>query len=147
MEETFALGKKFAENLGGVQIVLLYGELGAGKTEFVRGVCSGFGFEGRVLSPTFQLVRVYEIKVKRQKAKGKSGNRVRRVRRIFHVDLYRLENNVGFEGIKEYFEDEEGVTLVEWVERLPKEQLPPKFWQVKIIFLSENERQFDILGI
>lgn len=140
---TFALGKKLAAKLHAGDAVLLYGDLGAGKTELVKGICSGLGYKGRVLSPTFQIVREYKIECKKQNAKCK----IVWTRKIFHIDLYRLESGSGLEGIEEYFGDKEAVTLVEWAERLSERQLPQKYLKVSIEILSESERRFGILEV
>lgn len=82
-------------------LVLLKGDLGAGKTTFVRGLTRGMGSSAHVASPTFQLVRVYSGRVQ-----------------IAHVDLYRLEDAAGLSdlGLDELLD--EGAVLVEWGDRL-----------------------------
>ena len=92
------------ERLRKGDIVLLVGELGAGKTTFVRGVAQGAGSEAAVASPTFQLVRVYPGRVQ-----------------LAHVDLYRVENasELGGLGLDELAD--EGAVVVEWGDRLDVE--------------------------
>jgi tRNA threonylcarbamoyladenosine biosynthesis protein TsaE len=89
------------EQLRAGDIVLLTGELGAGKTTFVRGVAHGMGSRARVASPTFQLVRVYPGRVQ-----------------LAHVDLYRVESDaeLGDLGLEELAEG--GAVVVEWGERI-----------------------------
>lgn len=99
--ETELAGRRLGERLQRGDIVLLSGELGAGKTTFVRGVAQGIGSEASVASPTFQLVRVYPGRVQ-----------------LAHVDLYRVENprelaDLGLEELAE-----QGAVVVEWGERL-----------------------------
>ena len=74
-------------------VIGLYGELGAGKTTFVQGFAQGLGIEEKIISPTFVLIRQHPI--------PKSN------KTLYHIDLYRLENNVDIEslGIKELFDD------------------------------------------
>jgi tRNA threonylcarbamoyladenosine biosynthesis protein TsaE len=89
------------ERLRPGDVVLLTGELGAGKTTFVRGVARGTGSTADVASPTFQLVRVYPGRVQ-----------------LAHVDLYRVENAAELRdlGLEELAE--QGAVVVEWGERL-----------------------------
>jgi tRNA threonylcarbamoyladenosine biosynthesis protein TsaE len=99
--ETEEAGKRLGERLETGDVVLLTGELGAGKTTFVRGVAQGTGSEAPVASPTFQLVRIYPGRVQ-----------------LAHVDLYRIENTAELRdlGLEEL--SEQGAVVVEWGERV-----------------------------
>lgn len=99
--ETEAAGEHFGERLAQGDLVLLEGDLGAGKTTFVRGVVRGVGSPAHVASPTFQLVRVYPGRVQ-----------------VAHVDLYRLEDGDGLAdlGLDELLD--QGAVVVEWGDRL-----------------------------
>jgi len=99
--ETERAGTVLGKQLRAGDIVLLTGELGAGKTTFVRGVARGTGSRAQVASPTFQLVRVYPGRVQ-----------------LAHVDLYRVENEAELAdlGLEELAEG--GAVVVEWGERL-----------------------------
>jgi tRNA threonylcarbamoyladenosine biosynthesis protein TsaE len=100
--ETEQLGETWGRAARSGLVIALTGDLGAGKTQLVRGIARGLGFKGRVSSPTFALVNVY------------SGGRLP----LFHLDLYRLDNRtqVHGAGLDEYLEPE-GVAVIEWAER------------------------------
>jgi tRNA threonylcarbamoyladenosine biosynthesis protein TsaE len=102
-DETFALGRRTGQALRRGSLVVLQGELGAGKTVFARGVAVGLGIP-EASSPTFTLVQEYR------------GGRLP----LFHADLYRLEAEaeIGVLGIEDMLQAG-GVVLVEWGERLP----------------------------
>ena len=98
--ETEAIGERLGERLRTGDVVLLTGELGAGKTTFVRGVARGAGSDAPVASPTFQLVRVYPGRLQ-----------------LAHVDLYRVERNTELAdlGLEELAD--EGAVVIEWGDR------------------------------
>jgi tRNA threonylcarbamoyladenosine biosynthesis protein TsaE len=102
--ETAAVGRELAARLGAGDIVLLFGDLGAGKTAFVRGLAEGLGIDpAEVSSPTFTIIQEYR------------GGRLP----LLHVDLYRLEpNEVDDLGLDEL--GERAVVAIEWAERLPR---------------------------
>jgi len=103
-EETFELGQKLATRLRPGAVVLLHGDLGSGKTSFVRGMAHGLGIDpGEVSSPTFVLVQQY---------KGAMP--------LTHVDLYRLESAAAVDdlGLEEMADG--AVVAIEWAERLPR---------------------------
>ena len=134
--ETAALGEKWGRAVQSGLVIGLSGELGAGKTQFVKGLARGLGIPGRVLSPSFVLVNVYP------------GGRLT----LFHLDLYRLDTpeQIAAAGLEEYLRPE-GVTVVEWAERWFDSVQSPKSkvvgqtrWlrRVWIEVVSENERRF-----
>lgn len=100
-EETEAAGEELGRRLIKGDLVLIQGELGAGKTTFVRGVARGCGSTATVASPTFQLVRVYRGRLQ-----------------LAHVDLYRLNANADLRdiGLEELLD--EGAVVVEWGDRI-----------------------------
>ncbi len=111
-EETIALGARLGRKLKPGAVVLLRGELGAGKTTFARGLARGTGYKGRVSSPTFALAHVYR------------GKRLT----VHHLDLYRLARGHHLEvGIDELLADPRAVVIVEWPDaaggQWPKDRL------------------------
>ena len=135
--ETEALGEQFGRAARRGLVIALSGDLGAGKTQFVRGLARGLGISGRVHSPTFTLVNEY------------GGGRLK----LFHLDLYRLETaeQILSAGIEEYLQPD-GVSVIEWAERLKaesgKRKAETKMVEVEIQILSETERKiiYDDLG-
>ncbi len=131
LEETITLGQHFAERLHKGDCVALIGQLGAGKTQFARGVALGLGLDdGRMVrSPTFVLMQEYPGRVP-----------------VFHLDSYRLSDaavelvDLGFE---EMLAD--GVVLLEWADRA-EELLPADTWRVTIKTIGEADRTFAIDG-
>jgi tRNA threonylcarbamoyladenosine biosynthesis protein TsaE len=103
-EETAALGRALGERAGAGLIIGLKGDLGAGKTQFVRGLAAGLGATDRVHSPTFALINEYLT--------GRLP--------LFHIDLYRLETPAAIlsAGLEDFFQQKNAVTVIEWFERL-----------------------------
>lgn len=125
--ETESLGEKFGRAARRGLVIALSGDLGAGKTQFVRGVARGLGIAGRVHSPTFTLVNEY------------GGGRLK----LFHLDLYRLETpeHILSAGIEEYLKPE-GVSVIEWAERIYDCRLPiADLKNVTLEVINENERR------
>ena len=123
-EETAAVGRELASSLLPGDVVLLSGDLGAGKTAFVRGLAEGLGVSrDEVSSPTFTLIQEYR------------GGRLP----LFHVDLYRIEDPREFDelGLDEIAED--GVLAIEWAERYPRP--PAHAVRVSIAHAGESERR------
>jgi tRNA threonylcarbamoyladenosine biosynthesis protein TsaE len=139
-EQTQALGEEWGKAATLGLVIGLTGDLGAGKTELVKGIARGLGATTPVRSPTFALVHEY------------TGGRLP----LFHLDLYRLESpaQIHAAGLEEYFHAPPGVTVIEWIERLGPLQkaisqsgahgtaCPALKWrQVRIESLGENERR------
>jgi tRNA threonylcarbamoyladenosine biosynthesis protein TsaE len=121
-EDTLALAKKLGTKLQGGEILVLEGDLGAGKTHFVKGLAEGLGAKGPVTSPTFTLLHLYEGRVP-----------------LAHFDVYRLSSPEAFEelGYEEYFSGP-GVTAIEWGD-LISPYLPSEYLQIEITHLYQEE--------
>ncbi len=123
--ETEALGEAWGRDAQSGLVIALSGDLGAGKTQFVKGLARGLGVTTRVHSPTFTLVNEYP------------GGRLP----LFHLDLYRLETRAQIlsAGVEEYLSPA-GVAVIEWAERL-RDELPANTVFVNIEILSETQRR------
>ncbi len=129
--ETEAIAGEIAESLHGGECMALYGDLGAGKTQFVRGLVRGLGGNPRaVSSPTFVLLNVYEA--------GRLS--------VYHLDAYRVNGADDFEdiGFSELLE-QGGVVVVEWAERVAS-LLPPGHRVVRIETTGAKERRIRVGG-
>jgi tRNA threonylcarbamoyladenosine biosynthesis protein TsaE len=128
--DTEAIAADLAGHLVGGEVIALEGDLGAGKTQFVRGLVRGLGGEQRaVSSPTYVLLNVYD-----------SGRLI-----VFHLDAYRVTGADDFEaiGFNELLE-QGGVVAVEWPQRVPS-LLPSKQIRVRITAIDESVREIEIL--
>ena len=130
--ETESLGERWGCAAQTGLVIGLSGDLGAGKTQLVKGLARGLGIPARVHSPTFTLVNEY------------GGGRLR----LFHLDLYRLETRgqMMSAGLEEFLQPD-GVTVIEWAEkmvnedwRMKNEEKPRRMIFVKIEILGESER-------
>jgi len=128
-QETERVGCRLAKRLRGGEVLALMGELGSGKTAFVRGLFSGLGCQGRVLSPTFVLMRVYK------------GGRLD----LIHVDLYRLDSlsDVKNLGLEEHIKDKGSVVVIEWAERA-QGLLPDSTIKINFRYLDDSRRAIAI---
>ena len=118
------MGHQFAEEIGTGSILALTGELGSGKTVFVKGVVAGLGSCRDVTSPTFTILHEYQ------------GGRLP----VYHFDFFRLENRDSVErlGLDDYFLGD-GVSVIEWADRFP-ELLPQQARWILFEIKSENQR-------
>ena len=126
-DDTFALGRQIGEQLERRAVLLLKGDLGAGKTVFAKGVAAGLGVDdAEVTSPSFTLINIHDGRL-----------------RMYHIDLYRLESSSRIDlGLEEILEDEKGVVVIEWAERLAS--VPERAVEVEISYVSDSERRIVI---
>ncbi|MBU1118316.1 tRNA (adenosine(37)-N6)-threonylcarbamoyltransferase complex ATPase subunit type 1 TsaE [Patescibacteria group bacterium] len=127
--DTRRVGAELASMISPKTVVALSGDLGYGKTEFVKGFAKYLGVNEPVSSPTFVLYKEYSV------SKGDS-------RRLYHFDLYRLASpedltSLGFE---EIIDDNEGVSIIEWAEKIP-ELIPKGSVQVHFSYLDAARRK------
>ena len=122
-EETREVARKIASNIAKIGVIILNGELGAGKTKFTEGFLSYFGLEKEISSPTFTIVNEYK------------NDRVT----IYHFDVYRLSDIDEFYAIggEEYFS--KGISIIEWGEII-EEALPKHYIKIDI---QKDEKDFN----
>ncbi len=127
-EQTLALGQELGRTLQPGEVLGLIGDLGAGKTQFAKGVALGLGIAERIASPTFALVNEY------------------RTGRLpcYHLDLYRLETpaQIAGAGLEEYLWQRDGVTLIEWFDRWPASAPQPvRLRRISFHAVSDSVRE------
>jgi len=127
-KETFEFAKKLAKIAKGGEVYALSGELGTGKTVFVRGFAAGLGIKRNINSPTFVLMKIYPVK------------KHETIKHFCHIDAYRLRSARDLEaiGAKDYLNKKDIICLVEWPERV-KKFLPAK--RINIFFKHKKKDQ------
>lgn len=128
-KETELLGERIASVLSGCEVIAMFGDLGAGKTAFTRGVARGLGFDDGVSSPTFAIVNEYHAKFN-----------------IYHFDMYRItsEDDLYSTGYYDYLDN--GVVIIEWSENI-EYALDDNAIRIIIRKGDEDERFFFIEGL
>jgi len=130
-QETFELGFDIGKQLSGGEIILLSGPLGAGKTLLVKGMAHALGVdEDDVSSPSFTLVNPYDGRL-----------------RLYHIDLYRLDEGVSAAhavDLDELLSDEQAVIVIEWAERMGRYPLPPTAWNISMTGDGDAPRTISI---
>jgi tRNA threonylcarbamoyladenosine biosynthesis protein TsaE len=122
--ETESFGRQFAGTVKAGDVLALTGDLGSGKTQFVKGVVAGLGAATTATSPTFTLIHEY------------SGGRLP----VYHFDFFRIEDRKAADrlGIDEYFSDE-GISVVEWADKFP-DLIPKNACWISFTTKSETQR-------
>lgn len=128
-EETTELGRRLAKTLQAPELVLLTGDLGAGKTTLTKGLISGLGAgeEEDVLSPTFSLIHEYPGPPK-----------------VYHIDLYRLDRVPELDtlGLDDLW-DGDAIVMIEWGEKFA-EQLPARRTEIHFEYLDDDRRRIEV---
>jgi tRNA threonylcarbamoyladenosine biosynthesis protein TsaE len=139
---TKKLGENLAETIirtrgNGPVIVGLDGDLGSGKTTFLQGFAKGLGIKEKILSPTFVIVKRFEIKKKISKYKN-----------FYHIDCYRIEgkNELKSFNFKSIIADKKSIIAIEWVKKINK-IIPYKNIAIKFSFLDKNKRKVVLSGM
>ena len=151
-KETLALAKKYAKTLKSGAVIGLTGNLGAGKTVFVKGLASGLGLKKNITSPTFVIMKVYSVNSRSArilpKAKLFNGAypiRKEKIKNFVHIDAYRLKEGQDLVaiGAREYFNRPGTLTVIEWADRV-KKVLPKKTKYIDIKILDGNKRKISL---
>ena len=127
-DETEAIGRRLAEHIGVGSVFALKGDLGSGKTSFVKGLVAGLGSSARVTSPTFTILHEYR------------GGRLP----VYHFDFFRVEDRQSLEGLglDDYFFGD-GLSVIEWADRFP-EFIPEQARWILFEIKSENQRAISV---
>jgi tRNA threonylcarbamoyladenosine biosynthesis protein TsaE len=129
--ETIRIGKHIGKLLMSGDILALVGELGTGKTQFIKGLATGVGVRKSTYlsSPSFTLINEYNGKVP-----------------FYHIDLFRLGSEREAEelGLEEYFQSG-GITAIEWADKIPS-LLPPEILLIHIVYTGKHSRSFEVTG-
>ena len=130
VHETESFAEKLAEGFTGGEVLLLHGDLGEGKTHFVKGLAKGLGVTDVITSPTFALHNSYEGRLT-----------------LNHFDFYRIEDaeEVAILGLDEFFYDKHGVAAIEWSENI-KDLLPKNCINITIEKISDNSRKIIVVS-
>lgn len=129
-KQTAQAAKSIATQIAAGSFIALYGDLGAGKTAFTRGLADGLDIKEQITSPTFTLLKTYD-----------SG-----VMPLYHFDMYRINSNEELDGIGFFdYAQSDGLCVVEWAERV-KEDLPTDRFDIYIGYTeNEDERTIKII--
>ena len=127
LDETNKLAKILANNLKSESIILLSGDLGAGKTTLVGGILNELGYKYHVVSPTFNILKCYFDVTPN----------------VFHIDAYRLEDQNHDIGLEEFIEGE-GICFIEWPKFI-EELIPNRNLKINIYRIDDNSRRFEII--
>ena len=135
-EETQLFAEKLAQDMHGGEVICLYGDLGYGKTTFIQGFARGLGLDGRIISPTFIIMRSYQALSKKQTLGFKT---------FYHIDLYRInkEQEIIDLGLNEIMNNSENIIAIEWPEKMGK-LLPKNRIDIIFEYLEEDKRNIVI---
>jgi tRNA threonylcarbamoyladenosine biosynthesis protein TsaE len=132
-EETIELGEKLADHFRGGDILLLNGNLGAGKTTLVKGLAAGLGVKSEITSPTFTLMNIYPANLAT-------------IKKLVHIDTYRLKDERDLEeiGVEDYINSPDVFCIIEWPEKISRLLKNKKTTIITIEAQNENKRKIII---
>lgn len=134
-EETLEIGIQLVHALQGGDIVLMYGELGAGKTTLTKGIANAFGIKTDITSPTFTLMNIYPVQ-----------NNAAGIENLVHIDTYRLEDaeELLAIGVEDYLGSPDTVTIIEWPEKIESLVEGKKVKKIFLEHFEEDKRKITI---
>lgn len=129
-QQTAKLASEFSQNLAAGDLVAFYGQLGSGKTFFIKALCKAFGIQDEATSPSFTIINEYE-------ASGQFW--------IYHFDFYRIENEAELLnlGLDEFFYNDY-ICLIEWADKI-EEFLPPQRWEIRLNFIPNQPDSREVI--
>lgn len=132
-EETTEFGQKLAHQLNGGGILLLKGELGAGKTTLVKGLALGLGIQNEITSPTFTLMNIYPVNLEK-------------IKTLVHIDTYRLKNEQDLLdiGVEDYLGQPNTLCIIEWPEKIAGLLKNKNTTTITIEHNTDNQRKINI---
>ena len=130
-KEMEKIAQDLVKRLEGGEVLALIGNLGAGKTVFVKGLAKAFGITESITSPTFVLMKIYQAQHPR-------------IKRLVHIDCYRLEQfgDLAEIGLADYLHDPENIVVIEWADRVLN--LPKNTININIEYINNQERRVKI---
>ncbi len=131
VRETELIAADIAKGLQGGEVIALSGNLGAGKTVLVRGLAIALGLKDNISSPTFVLLKVYNLNYKK-------------IKRFIHVDCYRLEGQEDLHdiGLGDYLANPENLVVIEWADRI--KNLPANTMRINMEYIDDKNRRLQI---
>lgn len=131
VEDTKNIAEQILASLQGGEILALSGNLGAGKTVFVKAIAEKLGVTENVTSPTFVLMKIYKLNQEK-------------INRLVHVDCYRLDQGENLEdiGLADYIGNSDTLVIIEWADRVQK--LPENTINIKIDYIDDKQRKIII---
>jgi tRNA threonylcarbamoyladenosine biosynthesis protein TsaE len=135
-EETIELALKFTKTLKGGEVLAMSGDLGSGKTTFMKGLAEGLKVNETITSPTFVLLKSYPGKI----SPPAGGNKIE----LVHVDAYRTDSieDIKSVGIEDFFNRDDVILAIEWAEKI-EEILPKNTKWINFKYKNEKEREID----
>lgn len=130
-ENMINLGKLLTSYMYPNLVIAARGDLGAGKTTFTKGIGLALGVKRTINSPTFTIMKIHDATIN-----------VNNIEKLYHLDVYRLNDSSGDDALAEYFELG-GVSLVEWADII-EDLLPEELWHITITNVSMEERLFTL---
>ena len=150
--DTHHLAAELLKNLT-TNLICLYGDLGTGKTTFVQGLAKALGINHRIVSPTFVIVREYDIAASsqppaastRQQETGNWMPDAGNWQQLIHIDCYRLDSAKDTKSFnpEEFWSDPKNLVVIEWAERI-RDILPRKRIDIKFKYLSDKKREITL---
>ncbi len=128
-KETEKLGETLAREVKGSKVIALIGDLGGGKTTFIKGFARGLGIKHNITSPSFLIMREYPVDKKN-------------IKKLYHFDAYKIKDPREFLdlGFNEVLKEKEKIILIEWADRV-KKILPKEYLTIKFEFLGKKKRK------